>query len=123
MKSIALIAVLILSIHLVCAQKAHIKQSTPFENVLLALETDSVDLFMNAFSTDIIKGEFDLDEWASRLSSGQKKFSARFQDWKRDEFDFAFDKADSRLIIYFRGEESLRMWVVKEKRQWKLNEK
>lgn len=104
-------------------QKAHIKQSTPFENLMLSLSTDSVDLFMNSFSTNIIDGNYDAKEWQRRLSSAQRKLEARFQFWSLEDFAFEFDKVESRLIIYFKGEENIRMKVVKEKRQWKLDEK
>ena len=105
------------------AQKKHIPQSTPFENVLKALTKNKPLLFKNSFSQRVIDGEEDLTVWAERIEEGQRKFGRRFPDYRIKDFKYGFDAAESKLIVYYKGEESFRMKVVKEGGQWKLNEK
>ncbi|MCP4459901.1 MAG: hypothetical protein GY816_18045 [Cytophagales bacterium] len=78
---------------------------------------------MNAFSERIINEETDMDTWKSRLNEGQEKFRKRFGDYELSDFSYDFDKNESKLIIYFRKEEQVRMTVVKEGKTWKLDEK
>lgn len=105
------------------AQKKHIKQSKPFEQVLKALKKDKPELFMNSFSARIIDGETDLAVWSERIEEGQRKFGRRFPDYRIKDFKYGFDAAESKLIIHYKGDETFRMKVVKEGGKWKLNEK
>ena len=123
MKKIILTFIIIsLSIGLF-AQKKHIRQSTPFENVLLAMQTDSAQLYRNTFSFEIINGETDTKVWKERVSEGKEKFWERFGQYKLSDFKYGFDKKESKLIIYFKEEEQFRIKIIKEKKKWKLNEK
>ncbi len=123
MKKIFVIAVIVTSSLTAYAQKAHIIQSTPFENVLRSMKTDSVSLFMNAFSSKIIGGEKDEKVWLSRLNQGKEKFKNRFGAFQPSDFSYSYEKKESKLIIYFKGMEQHRMSVIKEGKAWKLNEK
>ena len=105
------------------AQKKHIPQSTPFENVLKALTKNKPLLFKNSFSQRVIDGEEDLTVWAERIEEGNEKFGRRFPDFKRKDFRYGFDSAESKLIVFYKGEEAFRMKVIQEGKKWKLNEK
>lgn len=78
---------------------------------------------MHAFSKDIIAGEDDIKIWQDRLITGKERLEKRFGDFQLNDFTFDFDKEESKLIIYFKGEEQMRMGVVKEDSAWKLDEK
>lgn len=117
-----LVFISILSTHLM-AQQNHIAQSTPFENVIVALNTDSVALFMNTYSKGIIAGEDDLKIWQDRLNTGKERLEKRFGDFQLSDFTYDFEREESKLIIYFKGEEQMRMGVIKEDGAWKLDEK
>ncbi len=112
----------VLSINLM-AQKYHIAQSIPFENIVVSINSDSVELFMNTFSKGIIAREDDIKIWQDRLNTGKERLEKRFGDFQLSDFTFDFDKEESKLIIYFKGEEQMRMGVVKEDGAWKLDEK
>ena len=107
----------------IVAQKKHLKQSKPFEQVLKALKKGKPELFMNSFSDRIVDGETDLAVWKERIEEGQRKFGRRFPDYSIKDFRYGFDAAESKLIIYYKGKENFRMKVVKEGGKWKLNEK
>lgn len=101
----------------------HITQSTPFENILLAMKTDSIPLFLSAFSNRIIDGENDKLVWKKRLNEGKEKFRIQFDNFQLKDFTFEYDEKESKLIIYFKGKEVMRMKVIKEDEKWKLDEK
>lgn len=105
------------------SQKKHIPQSTPFEHVLKALNKKKPKLFKNSFSQRVIDGVEDLAVWTERIEEGKEKFGRRFPDFKRKDFRYGFDSAESKLIIYYKGEEAFRMKVIQEGKKWKLNEK
>ena len=105
------------------AQQNHIAQSTPFENVIVSVNADSVELFMNTYSKGIIAGEDDIKIWQDRLNTGKERLKKRFGDFQLSDFTFDFDQEESKLIIYFKGEEQMRIGVVEEDGVWKLDEK
>ena len=59
------------------AQDAHIELSTPFENILISLKTDSVELFRDAFSKHIIGEDTTTDKWHERLEEAKGKLGFR----------------------------------------------
>ncbi len=105
------------------AQRNHKRQSTPFENALKALQSDSASLFMNSFSERITKGKTSEKYWGTKLQEGKAKFKKRFGDYKLGDFTYKYDRKESKLIIYFREKEEIRLRVIKEKGTWKLDEK
>ncbi len=119
---LTLALVSVLSINLM-AQKNHIAQSTPFENIIISIKSDSVDLFMSTYSKGIISGETDIKIWQERLNTGKERLEKRFGDFELSDFTFDFEKEESKLIIYFKGEEQMRMGVTEEDGAWKLDEK
>ncbi len=120
LSTLALIS--ILSTNLM-AQQNHIAQSTPFEDVIVSVNADSVALFMNTYSKGIIAGEDDIKIWQNRLNTGKERLENRFGDFELSDFTFDFEKEESKLIIYFKGEEQMRMGVIEEDGAWKLDEK
>ncbi len=104
-------------------QQNHIAQSTPFENVIISMNADSVELFMNTYSKAIIAGEDDIKIWQGRLNTGKERLKNRFGDFQLSDFTFDFDQEESELIIYFKQEERMMMGVIKENGVWKLDEK
>ena len=105
------------------AQKKHIKQSKPFENLLQAMKSDSTDLFINSFSENIVNGKTDSEVWCKRLQEGKAKFKKEFGDFQLNDFAYKYDKKESKLVIFFKGKEEIRLKVIKEKGAWKLDEK
>lgn len=105
------------------AQSKHIEQSTPFENVLISMKSDSVRLFMSCFTKSIVGDENDEKIWAKRLNEGKEKFKTQFGQFNLTDFTYTFDKIESKLIIYYKDEEQFKMRVVKENAIWKLDEK
>ena len=122
-RSITLYLFAMLCVPSVVAQKKHLRQSKPFEQVLKSLKTDDPELFMNSFSERIVDGETDMEVWTERLNEGQDKFGQRFPNFKLSEFRYRFDRKEAKLIVYYRGEEQVRMKVVREGRHWKLDQK
>jgi hypothetical protein len=123
MKQIFAIALIAISSISAFAQSSHIKQSTPFENVLLSMKADSISLFMNSFSKKVIHGKKDEKLWISRLNEGKEKFEKRFGTFQLSDFSYKYDSKESKLIIFFKNEEQIGMRVIKEGRNWKLDEK
>jgi hypothetical protein len=107
----------------VCAQSTHIEQSTPFENVLTSMKSDSSSLFMSCFSERIVDGEDDAQVWSSRLDEGKEKFKKRFGDFEVADFSYEFKIEESKLVIYFKKERQFEMKVVQENGVWKLDTK
>ena len=103
--------------------KKHIEQSTPFENILISIKTDSAALFRDAFSKQIIGEDTAIDKWQERLEEAKGKLGSRFGDFELTDFTYEFDANQSRLAVYWKGEKVINMEVVKEKSGWKLNEK
>ncbi len=122
MKLIVTIALVAISSLNLFAQRNHIKQSKPFENVLLSMKSDSTNLFMNSFSDKVVDGEDDENEWMSRLNTGKEKFEKRYGTFQPSDFSYQFEKKGSLLIIFFKGEEQFRLRVIKEGGVWKLDE-
>lgn len=123
MKQLLTITFFAISSHCLFAQSDHIEQSTPFENVLLALKTDSVDLFVDSFSDRIIDGENDELVWISRLNEVKEKFKERFGSYERSDFSYDYEEEKSKLIIYYKSEEQIGLRVIKEGGVWKLDDK
>ncbi len=123
MKKFFVIALIVTSSFASFAQSTHIEQSTPFENVLQALKSDSVDLFMNSFSLQIIDGNKDKELWLTRLNQGKEKFKQRFGVFQPSDFLYKYDKAESKLIVIFKGKEQFRISVIKEGNTWKLDQR
>lgn len=122
MKIILSVLLIVLSSFGLLSQQKHIEQSTPFENVLLSLKTDSASLFMNSFSKEIRKGETDLKIWLSRLNEGKEKFKKRMGDYIISEFSYKYEEEESVLVVFYKNEELLEMAVIYED-GWKLNSK
>ena len=114
-------AILILISLIGFTQERHIEQSQPFENILLALKTDSVPLFIESFSKRIIEDKKEKMSWENRLDSGKGKFQERFGDYELTDFTYEFQKGNLMLIIYFKGEMTIEMPIVKENRKWRLD--
>lgn len=123
MKLILTIAFIAINSMTLLAQNDHIEQSTPFENILNAMKSDSISLFIKSFSNRIIDGEYDKNIWASRLNEGKEKFAERFGAFELNDFSYAYEKEKSKLIIFFKGEEQFRIRVIQEDDVWKLDEK
>ncbi len=123
MKLITLISLILISCHSVSAQRNHLKQSAPFENILIAMETDSVNLFIQAFSSAVVNGNYSKELWSARLNEGKDKFEARYGIFQSSDFSYKYKRKKSKLIIFFKGEEEISMRVIKEKGVWKLNDK
>ena len=123
MKRIVVINLIVIASYAATAQSAHIKQSTPFENVLFSMKSDSVGLFMNSFSENVIDGERGEELWLTRLNQGKEKFKKRFGTFQPGDFSYTYEKEEAKLIIYFKGEEQFRIAVIKEGNIWKLDER
>jgi hypothetical protein len=104
-------------------QNKHIEQSTPFENILISLKTDSTKIFRDAFSKRIIAGDTSLEKWEGRLSEAKEKLGQRFGDYNLADFTYSFNTGESELVVYWKSEEVIKMNVVKEDNDWKLDEK
>ena len=105
------------------AQKKSIKQSKPFQNVLLSLQTESVSLFVESFTDRIVGDEKDSQVWLDRIKEGHEKMTQRFGNYELSDFTYKFDKEKSKLVIFYKGEEQFKMKVIKEDGKWKLDEK
>jgi hypothetical protein len=105
------------------AQSKHIEQSTPFENVLTSMKSDSASLFMNCFSERIVDGEDDEKVWMSRLNEGKEKFEKRFGHFELTDFSYEYEATESKLVIYYKSEKQVKMRVVNQDGIWKLDEK
>ena len=107
---------------LIVAQNKHIDQSTPFENVLISMKSDKINLFISSFSERVVDGLSNKKTWVSRFNKGKERFAKRYGHYKVTDFSYGFESTDSKLIIYYNGIIIAEMSVIKENGGWKLNE-
>jgi len=107
---------------LIVAQNKHIDQSTPFENVLISMKSDQINLFISSFSERVVDGLSNKKIWMSRFNKGKERFAKRYGHYKVTDFSYGFESTDSKLIIYYNGIIIAEMSVIKENGGWKLNE-
>lgn len=104
------------------AQQTQPEQATPFKNVITAFKTDSVALFINAFSKGLDSIKVPLAQWKTRLQEGKRKFKRRFGAYNMDDFSFKFINTTTQLQVFFKDQESFKIRVQKEGNEWKLNQ-
>ena len=122
MKNSLLIIFLSIISYTVQAQKSHIPQSVPFEDILIALQTDSIPLFKGAFNeivTANVKGEA---EWKDNFQEAKGKFKDRFKSYRLEDFTYKYNKEDAKLVVFYKNSEAFQISVIKKGSQWKLNE-
>jgi chromosome segregation ATPase len=107
---------------LIVAQNKHIDQSTPFENVLISMKSDQINLFISSFSERVVDRLSNKKTWVSRFNKGKERFAKRYGHYKVTDFSYGFESTDSKLIIYYNGIIIAEMSVIKENGGWKLNE-
>ena len=72
------------------SQEKHIDQSDSFENVLLAIKSDSILLFKKLFSKTVKKVMDDIDFWSAKFSEGKKLFQKKLGDYSLNLFTYRF---------------------------------
>ena len=104
------------------AQKSHIPQSVPFEDILIALQTDSIPLFKGAFHEKVTADVKDEAEWQENFQEAQAKFKEGFKNYRLEDFTYKYNKEDSKLMVFFKNKKAFQISVIKKGSQWKLNE-
>ena len=110
------------NLSLLVAQNKHIDQSTPFENVLISMKSDQINLFISSFSDRVVDGLSNKKTWVSRFNKGKQRFKKRYGHFKVTDFSYGFESTDSKLIIYHKGIIIAEMSVIKENGGWKLDQ-
>jgi hypothetical protein len=105
------------------AQKKHLEQSAPFEQVVRALLKQNPVKFRDCFSERLIGSDTDISQWEEHVLEGREHFNERYPNFKSKDFRYGYDAKSEKLIVFFRGEEIFRIRVVQEKGKWKLDEK
>ena len=104
-----------------------IPQAEPVLNWLKAAKNSDPDLLKNVFSERMIK-TFKTNEknWPELLNIYQKVFKDKFGEYDLNDFSFTFEGGSKKgNVIIFKGAGSsgLPVYVIKEKKQWKVNER
>jgi len=98
----------------------HIDQSTPFENILLALESGDHQLLASAFDRKTRRKTKGDHVWKQRIEEGKTYFFKRFGEYHKDDFKFEYAPKSKHLIIYFKEKWALEKKVKHEGRSYKL---
>ena len=94
----------------------------PFQDIIVAMKNNSVELFKNSFSRKVINSESDISNWDNNFKEAKKKFNKKFGVLDTQDFSYQYDSAESKLIILFKGKEEVRMRITEENGVWKLDE-
>jgi hypothetical protein len=106
----------------ILAQQHFPVQATPVENILVALKSDSVILFMNAFSKELDSVTLPLSKWKERLNEGKRKFKRRYGDYEIKDFSYNYIDSTGQLQVFFKNKESFKILVIEEDNAWKLRQ-
>ena len=112
----------ILTFALGCFNKPIIPQAEPFENTLISIKNNSIELFKESFSERIHNEKTDSLSWKEKLKVAEKTLKLEFGELSPNDFSYEFDVKGSTLIITHKTEEPFRMKVVMENGTWKLDE-
>jgi hypothetical protein len=95
--------------------------SAPFIQMLETAKNDDMEGFFNCFSE---RDTFGHNSNPNDFKEAQTNLRSMYGDLDPSEFEFQFEGKDSHgvLVIIFKGEENLRIRVVKEGTEWKLDE-
>ncbi|MFC6269533.1 hypothetical protein [Frigoriflavimonas asaccharolytica] len=126
MKTILTFVFIIICSTKLFSQELHIKQSAAFEDILLAVKTDSISLFKNSFGKDISeeimtgKGE---NIWVEGFNAYKDLLKKDFSDFQISDFSYIYDEKRSTIKIFYKGKKYGSMEVIEEEDKWKLNER
>jgi len=95
--------------------------SAPFLQMLEAAKNNDMDGFFDCFSESVMLGH---RRNPNDFREAQGNLKRMFGNLDPAEFEFRYEGEDTRgvLVIIFKGEENLRIRVVKEGTEWKLDE-
>jgi hypothetical protein len=104
-----------------------IPQAEPVLNWLKAAKNSDPDLLKNVFSERMVKTFKTNDKsWPELLNIYQKVFKDKFGEYDLNDFSFIFEggsKKGNVIIFKETGSSGLPVYVIKEKKQWKVNER
>lgn len=100
--------------------KTHLPQSTPFENILIAIKTENAELLKSVFDRKTQKRNDDIAIWQERLNEGQGYFFSRFGEFTNADFTYATRQFGRILIIYYLEVEVFQKRIVKESGGYKI---
>ncbi len=113
---------LILILVISCSNNSIIPQAEPFENTLISIKNNSINLFKNSFSERVLNEDSDSLTWNERLKVAESRMESEFGELNPNDFSYEFEENKSILIVKHKTKEPFRMKVVMENGYWKLDE-
>ncbi|MEM5566235.1 hypothetical protein WNY78_14030 [Psychroserpens sp. AS72] len=120
MKKITVLCFILLVTIVGYSQEKQIDQSKSFENVLLAIKTDSILLFKKSFSRTVNKNIDDNDFWNTKFNEVKKLFQKKLGDYNLNLFTYHFIDYYDKLVVYYNKEEVFDIDIIYEDGLWKL---
>lgn len=105
-----------------CSKKPNIAQAVPFENLVIAIKTDSTSLFSKSFSLRVHNENNDTLNWNERMFAAKEVFKSEYTELNTDDFTYEFDNKYSKLIVKHKMNDPFKLKVVFENGEWKLDE-
>lgn len=98
-------------------------EAEPFIQVIEAVQANDVNKFKNAFSMRINEEDKNTD-WLENLNEAKANFESSYgKRYNLREFSFKYDHKSNLLIVSYKEKEQFRIALIKEKNNWKLNER
>jgi hypothetical protein len=103
---------------------AIVTQARPVLTLLSAVKAGDLERLKSAFS-EPMRQRFDREGWASVLTTYQSGFKEAFGDYRLEDFAFAFTGGEDsgNVTVVHQGTKLPDLRVVKEKNEWKVNER
>jgi len=104
--------------------QAIVPEARPVFNWLNAVKNGDQDQLKTVFSEQM-RQRFDEQGWAKVLTTYQDGFKKEFGDYELDDFVFEFTGGEDsgQVTVVYRGKKLPGLRVVKEKTDWKVNER
>lgn len=96
--------------------------STPFIEMLKAVESSDIEKFKTSYSKRIRDDESQ-NNWEQNIAEAKINIKKLFGDIRYEDFTFKFDDEKSKLGIIHKGKFILWVGVIKEDGLWKLDER
>lgn len=104
-----------------------IPEAEPVFNWLKAVKTSDPDLLKTVFSERMIRKFKDKEtDWTELLNIYSGVFSEKYGEYNLEDFSFTFEggsKSGNVIIFSEVGSSGLTVYVIKEKKGWKVNER
>ena len=101
-------------------------EEKPIVNLFTAVKTQNVKLLESVFSQRMIQKLSIKPGWDAALKEYTRVFEQEFGDFELKDFAFFFEEtkdSKGRITILFKGKNSAALSIIKEGKEWKMDEK